>query len=73
MFSFLRTVKASNFGDLGPFFRRACYHQNASYRKMNGTKFADKLSICEVGSVRSWHKNPPKEATNLARNGLKFP
>jgi hypothetical protein len=40
---------------------------------MNGIKVVDKLSICEVGSVHFWHRNSPKQAMDLARNGPKFP
>jgi hypothetical protein len=53
-----RTVKASNFG---PFFRRACYYQNAFYRKMNEIKVVDKLPICKVDSVLFWHRIRPKK------------
>ncbi len=46
---------------LNLFFRRACYYQNSSYRKMNEIKVVDKLPICEVGFVHFWHKIRPKK------------
>jgi hypothetical protein len=46
---------------LNLFFCRAWYHQNASYRKMNGIKVVDKLSICKVGSVHFWHLFHPEK------------
>jgi hypothetical protein len=42
-------------------FRRTCFYQNASYRKMNGIKVVDKLSIYKVGSVHFWHRIHPKK------------
>jgi hypothetical protein len=53
------------------FSRRACYYQNAYYRKMNGIKVVDKLSTCKVGSVHFLAQNSPKEATDLAKKRFK--
>ncbi len=72
------TVKASTFGphgNLGPFSPQvlaSCYHENASYRTMNGIEVVDKLYIRGVGSVHLL-ENSPKEAPDRARNGQKFP
>jgi hypothetical protein len=40
---------------------------------MNGIKVVDKLSNCIVGLSSFLAQNSPKEATDLARNGPKFP
>ncbi len=64
------TVKASNLGhhgNLGPLFRRACYHENASYRKMKRLQVIEKFQIYIVGSVHFWYKIHPKKLRNLQK------
>jgi hypothetical protein len=71
------TVKASDFGPhgyFGPFFRRAWYYRNASYRKMNGIKIVNKRSTLQILLILFiLAQNSPEEATNLARTCPKFP
>jgi hypothetical protein len=55
--SYLRSMPLT----LDLLFRRSCYYQNASNRKMNAIKVLDKLSICKVGFVHFWHIIYPKK------------
>ncbi len=55
------------------FFKRVCYYQNASYRKNESNK-----SCRQTFDLQSWFcsflaQNSPIDATDLARNGPKFP
>jgi hypothetical protein len=49
------------------FFRRACYHQNTSYRKMKKIKVVEKYDIYKFVSVCIWYKIHPKKLQNLQK------
>jgi hypothetical protein len=52
---------------LGLFFRKACYHQNASYRKMKRRKVVENLEIYKFGSVHFWQILHSKKLQNLEK------
>ncbi len=56
------------------FFRRACYHWNASYRKLKRIKVVEKLQIYKYGFVHFFCvRDSSTEATELAIKSPKFP
>ncbi len=55
------------------FFRRACYHRNAFYRKMKTIKVVEKLQIYKFGSVLFLVHDSSEAATELAKKASKFP
>jgi hypothetical protein len=58
---------------LGCFFRGACFHESASYRKMKKMKVVEKLQLYKFGSVHLLVHDFSEEATALARKSPKFP
>ncbi len=58
--------------NFGFFSRRACHHQNASFRKRNKMILVEELKICKFGSVYFSFMIHPKKQRNL-QNGPKFP
>jgi hypothetical protein len=46
------------------FFRRACYHWNASYRKVKRVTIVKKIYFYKFGSVHSWYLIHPKKLWN---------
>ncbi len=66
--------KPRNFGPHGnvePFFRGACYHRSASYRKVKRIKAVEKLQIYKFGSVHFWYIIHPKKLRNLQKKKKK--
>jgi hypothetical protein len=49
------------------FFRKACYHQNASYKKIKRIKVVEKLWINKFGCVDFWYMIHLKKLRNLQK------
>jgi hypothetical protein len=54
------------------FFRKVCYDQNASCRKMKRIKVVETLYIYKFGYVHFWYTIHPKKLRNLQKKVQSF-